>query len=366
MKATNILRSRRRKCRVGLLSAMLLLALALTGCGQTPSAQQETAGLAAQGRAEPLQTAAVFAMDTAMDLTVYGAPALLERAEAEIAALEQKLSVTLESSEIFAVNQTGTGVLSPDAANLLGRALRLCRRTEGALDVSIYPVVRAWGFTTESYRVPTEEELESLLQTVDYQKVQLDENSGAIRLEPGMNVDCGSIAKGELGDRIMALFRRGGARSAMINLGGNVQVLGSKPDGTPWRIAVQSPRGDGNVGVLEVADKAVITSGGYERYFEKDGAVYWHILDPSTGKPAKNGLVSVTVVGDSGFLCDGLSTALFVMGQEAAVQFWRESDDFEAVFVGEDGSVSVTEGIAESFTLTDGYQNAELTVIRHE
>lgn len=347
----------------------LLLVFLLTGCSgrtsagqaagteQTPSPEQSSA-------AQPV-TGTVFAMDTVMELTIYGGEDLLSAARERIEELESKLSVTEESSEIYAVNHSGGGTLSADTADLLSRALDLCGRTSGALDLSIYPVVRAWGFTTGEYRVPGRGELEKLLAHVDYTRIDLDEASGRVSLADGMEIDLGSVAKGYTGDQVIALLREHGVTSALLNLGGNVQALGGKPDGAPWRIAVRDPFGDGYVGILEVVDQAVITSGGYERYFVEDGQTYWHIIDPTAGAPVRNGLVSVTIVGESGLVCDGLSTALFVMGLEDAVAFWQKSDDFEAVLVTEDGQIHITEGLEDVFSLPDQGSGLEgVTVIR--
>ena len=148
----------------------------------------------------------------------------------------------------------------------------------------------------------------------------------------------------------------------MVSLGGNVQVLGIKTDGSKWRVAVQNPEDTENyLGVLETQDRAVITSGGYERYFEQDGKTYQHILDPKTGYPADSGLTSVTIVSVDGTLADGLSTSLFVMGKEKAVAYWRaHSEEFDAILVEKDGTVSVTENIADQFTPDDAVKKTEI------
>lgn len=139
------------------------------------------------------------------------------------------------------------------------------------------------------------------------------------------------------------------------DLGGNVQTVGKKPDGSDWRVAVQDPNGDGLLGVLTVSDQAVITSGGYERYFiDETGTLWWHIMDPMSGYPARNGLVSVTVVGDEGLYCDALSTALFVMGTEDTVAFWRAHRDFDILLVTEDGELLLTGALAERFSPAEG------------
>ena len=167
-----------------------------------------------------------------------------------------------------------------------------------------------------------------------------------------MKIDLGGIAKGYTSSRIMDIFKENGITSGLVNLGGNVQALGTKTDGSNWRVAVQSPDDtEDYLGVLSIQDKAVITSGGYERYFEQDGVTYHHIIDPKTGYPAKNGLVSVTIVSSDGTLADGLSTSLFIMGEEKAAEFWKaHSNEFEAIFVTDDGTIYVTEGLKDSFT----------------
>lgn len=268
---------------------------------------------------------------------------LLDAAENRVRDLEALLSVTDETSEVYALNHSGSAQLSPDAAELLAQALALCARTGGALDVSVYPILRLWGFTTGAYAVPSGDEIAALLPLVDYTQVGLDGSSAV--LSPGMEIDLGSVAKGYAGDVLAAFLRQSGVTSALLDLGGNIQAVGAKPDGSPWRIGVRDPEGEGNLGVVTAEDKAVITSGGYERYFEKDGTRYWHILDPKTGSPARSGLASVTVVGESGLLCDALSTALFVMGRDGAVAFWRDNCSdlhFDLVLVEEDGSITCT------------------------
>lgn len=305
----------------------------------------------------------ILAMDTVMKLTIYGenAPQAGEAAVDRIQELEGLLSVTREDSEIYAANHTGSAQLSPDAAALLARALALCRETGGALDVTIYPVVRAWGFTTGAYRVPDDGELTALLERVDYRQAALE--GDRLTLPEGVELDLGAVAKGYTGDQLMALLAREGIASAIVELGGNVQALGAKPDGSPWRVALQAPEG-GYAGVLEIVDKAVVTSGGYQRYFEQDGEIYWHIIDPAQGRPARSGLQSVTIVADEGTLCDGLSTALFVMGREEALDFWRTRDDFECVLISEDNTVTVTEGLEESFSLYGDWEGRPLEIIR--
>lgn len=328
-----------------LLIALLLLSL-LAGCAARENA--------------PVQTS-FFAMNTSMSATVYGDSAAAEEVQALILSLEKQLSVTDPDSAVYAINRDGTGALDGEGALLLDGALDLCRRTEGALDLSIYPVVRAWGFTTGDYRIPTGEELAGLLPLVDYSHIGWDGTT--VTLEPGMEIDLGSVAKGFAGQQAARLLRERGVTSALLSLGGNIQAIGSKPDGSPWKIGVRDPFGEDSLLVLSVRDKAVVTSGGYERYFEQDGKTYWHIMDPDTGCPAESGLRSVTVVAEDGLLCDGLSTALFVMGLDRASEFWSESRDFEAIFITDDGTVWLTKGLRDAYTLAPGHEDTAVELI---
>ena len=330
-------------------AALLSAAFLLTGCSGAP--------------AQEPKTATFFAMDTAMDFTVYGDAALLDEAETLIGSLEEQVSVTDEHSDIYAIDHTGSGSLSGNTAELMEQALELCRRTGGALDISVYSIVRAWGFTTGSYQVPDEETIQSLLPLVDYTQIQYDAATGVVTLPEGMEIDLGSVAKGYAGQLAAQMLREHGVQSALLNLGGNVQTVGAKPDGSPWQIGIKDPQGEDAMMVLSVEDQAVVTSGGYERYFEQDGQTYWHIMDPSTGHPADSGLLSVTIVGDEGVVCDGLSTALFVMGLEKAADLWAQSGDFEAVFVTASGEVYITEGLRDHFALMERYADTPVSVI---
>ena len=321
---------------------------------------------------EKIYTSTIFAMDTVMELQIAGGRDFTPEAEEYIRRLEKELSVTDASSEIARLNADGEGELTEEVGSILLQAKDVCDRTGGALDITIYPVLKAWGFTTGEYRVPSDEEIAELLRSVDYEGIDIEveenasESTVKVGLSEGMQVDLGSVAKGYTGTAVAEMLRSKGVTHALLNLGGNVQCIGSKLDGTPWKVAIKSPFPDsasGMIGVVDADDVAIITSGGYERYFEEDGKRYWHILDPKTGKPAENGLVSVTIVGKDGLLCDGLSTALFVKGLDKAIEQYRQSDDFEAIFVTEDREVYVTEGLADKFSLTSEYHDLPLHTI---
>ncbi len=322
---------------------ILTVMIGMTGC--------ETGGTAG----DELNSKEFFAMDTYMTVRGYQADdELLNDASKAVTDLEKLISTTYDASEIAQINEAGTGVVTGEAEELLRSALDLCGEMDGALDISVYPVVKAWGFTTDHYQIPEKDELASLLEKVDYHRINLSED-GTVSLGDGMQIDLGAVAKGYAGDMLAELFTEAGVTSAIFSLGGNVQCLGSKPDGSPWKVAIQDPESEGVIGILPVIGKAVVTSGGYERYFQgDDGEIYWHIMDPATGRPAKNGLISVTIVGDSGIRSDALSTALFVMGPEKAADYWRTHRDFEMVLVTEDHEIQVSRGIADDFSKENG------------
>ncbi len=315
-------------------------------------------------------TKELFAMDTFFSLKAYGPAAErgLEDCARRVRELEGMLSVTAQDSDLRRINDSSPGEavsVQEDTFLLLEEAVALGRETDGALDITLYPVLKAWGFTAKEYRIPGEEELSALLECVDYRELVLDKASLAVSVREGTELDLGAVAKGYTGDCLKELLREQGVTSAMLDLGGNIQVLGAKPDGSPWRIAVKNPfDGSEAIGVLEVTDKAVITSGSYERYFVgEDGRRYWHILDPESGRPAQSGLVSVTVVGESGTRCDALSTALFVMGKERAVEFWRQQSGpgtFEMILVTEDGEVYLTEGLESCFACGEDWNTERI------
>ena len=331
-----------------------LVCLTLTSCNSKTTDTTDDIEENQPANNDESQSRDVFAMDTYMTLTAYGnnAGEALNEAEAEIERLDALLSTGDENSEIYELNQNGTGTISEDTETLLDESEKLYTDTDGVFDITIYPVMDAWGFTTQNYRIPSAEELKGLLENVDGSKVHYDEDSKEVTLPANVKIDFGGIAKGYTSSRIMEIYKKCGLTSGMVSLGGNVQLLGAKPDGSSWRIAVQSPDDTNDyLGVLEAKDKAVITSGGYERYFEENGTTYHHIIDPATGYPAKNGLKSVTIVSDDGTLADGLSTSLFIMGQDKACGFWKKhSDEFDMILMTDDNELYVSEGIADTFS----------------
>ena len=356
------------------------------GEGTKDQAQEKTRDQREDQTRDPTTTTReIYAMDTYMTLTIYGDAEVgqeaADQAEKEIYRLDALLSAQNSTGQLAEINAKGGGDVAGDLNTLVKRSLELWESTEGTFDIAIYPLVKAWGFDGGEHRVPTEEEIQELLPLVDAGKINYEEKetkspggtgiagtsealeaddspAGEGRVQfglEGMEMDFGGIAKGYTSARLMDIFQACGITSAMVNLGGNVQTLGSKPDGSLWRVAVKDPDNPENyLGILQVRDKAVVTSGGYERYFEENGKTYHHILDPATGYPADSGLVSATIVSADGTLADGLSTACFVMGLDKAESYWKSrrerGEDFDMILMTEDRKVYVTAGIAEDFT----------------
>ena len=295
----------------------------------------------------------VFAMDTYMNLTAYGSNAekALDDAERRILQLESELSATSETSEIWKLDHSnGEAIeLKSDTAELIGKALDMCEKTCGCLDITIYPVLKEWGFTTGDYKIPEQSRISELLKNVGYSKVKIEDKS--VNMPEGTEIDLGAVAKGYTGDEVLEIIRSYDVQSAIVNLGGNVQTLGKKPDGSEWKVAVRDPfHPETDMCVLEIDDSAVITSGNYERFFiGDDGKRYCHIIDPADGCPADNGFVSVTVIGKSGIVCDALSTAVFVAGTERSNEIISEYSDYDFIVVSDDEKIHYTQGISDSF-----------------
>jgi thiamine biosynthesis lipoprotein len=319
-----------------------------------------------RARNEQLHSVSFFAMDTPMTLSAYGPEAAkgLEAARRRIKQLEQELSVTDPASDIGRLNAAaGTPVrISGDAALLLSFALKMNAETSGALDATLYPLERAWGFTTQNYRIPPEEELASLKKLTGADKVSLSGNTA--RLAAGAMVDLGAVAKGFAGAEAAAALQACGVTAGVANLGGNVQTFGRKPGGGPWRIGIRAPE-NGLLGVLETSAAAVVTSGGYERFFTgPDGQIYWHILDPASGKPARNGVISATVTGPDGTMCDALSTAFFVMGAEKSAAYWKNHGNFDFIILDENGEIWLSEGVENRFAVDPAFSGSPVRVVR--
>ena len=342
----------------------MVLFLTLCGCaGKVESIQENNNVIEQSDEQEKSYSEEIFAMDTYMTLTAYGenAKEAVKASVQKIQNLDAMLSTGTIQSEIAQINKNAGGKVSEETVCLIGRSMELYEKTNGAFDITIYPMMKLWGFTTDEYQVPKKDEIEEKLQLVGSKYLSLDKDKKQVIFEKSdMEIDLGGIAKGYTSSCIMEIFKEYGITSGVVSLGGNVQVLGKKINGERWRVAIENPDEEADyLGVLETEDKAVITSGAYERNFVQDGKVYHHILNPQTGYPAESGLTSVTIVCEDGTLADGLSTALFVMGADEAVSFWKQQkEEFEMILVKEDGGILITSEIADDF-----YTENEIEII---
>lgn len=336
----------------------LSMTLGLAGCSKDGGTGTETT------TSEEPYSKDVFAMDTYMTVSAYGekGEAAVEAAVKEINRLDALLSTGKTDSEVSKLNKAGGGKLSEDTNALMEAALTLYDSTDHAFDITIYPVMKLWGFADGNFKVPAEKDLKTALDLVDAGALTYDAKKKTVTFgKEGMAIDFGGIAKGYTSARIAKLYKDAGVTSGLVNLGGNVQTVGLKPDGTEWKIGIQHPEDENDMlGVVETHDTAVITSGGYERNFEEDGVTYHHIIDPKTGYPAHSGLTSVTIVSKDGTLADGLSTSLFILGKERAIDYWQShKQDFDFILFGEDGTLTVSVGLKDAFTPKDDTATVE-------
>lgn len=344
---------------------MIISALSTCACSvkKVSRNSEKTGGAAGFStvRGDGYLAASFFAFDTYMTVTVYedkDGPVdenELRSLADEALRLEKIFSTTDKESEIYRFDHRSAdrAELSAEALYLFDRTKEIYERTNGALDATAYPLVKAWGFTTGNHRIPSDAELTDLLVHVGMEKVRKEGNE--LIAGKGTELDFGATAKGYLSDVLTKMLKDMGAEHAMLDLGGNIEVIGTKTDGSRWKIGIKDPKNDtGITGYVSVSDAAVVTSGGYERYFTDDaGNVYWHILDPSTGRPARSGVISATIVGEDATLCDALSTAFFVMGAEGAAGYYETYGGIEYILIMEDGSRIVSEGLNETFTAVD-------------
>lgn len=284
-----------------------------------------------------------FLFDTVVSVTLYGTSdeTILEECFLQMQKYENLLSKTAEGSDIWKINHSdGASVtVSPETAKLLSLADTYASRSDGAFDVTIAPVVSLWNFSGEEpHTIPDPAEIAEALTHVDYHNLILDGTTVTLS-DPLSQVDLGGIAKGFIADCIRDWFIENGISCGLINLGGNILTFGKKPDGSSWNIAVRKPFGTSEESIAVIPSQtgiSVVTSGTYERYFEQDGILYHHILDPDNGYPVSNGLTSVTILSASSAEADALSTACFVLGLKKGMELIESIDTAEALFITED------------------------------
>jgi len=327
---------KQRQCTALLLAGLMAAGALLAGCDGNSGmsavpAAAESSGSEITETGEPLDWTGTY-FDTVISLRIYGSEAekWMKGAVAICQQMEDTLSAQKKDAELYAVNhRTSQSMeISDELADCIAAGLKYSQMSEGAFDITILPVKDLWNFESEDHKgiVPDQADIAEALKKVDYRKVHLDGNTISFD-SPDTEIDLGGIAKGYISGKLCEYLESEGCRAALINLGGNVRAIGTKPDGTDWTVGIQTPFDDRGTVLTTVstADDSVISSGIYERYFKKDGKIYHHILDPRTGYPAETDLNQVTVLGEDDAAGDALATIGIVLGQEGMKDFLQKN-----------------------------------------
>ncbi|MED1787291.1 MULTISPECIES: FAD:protein FMN transferase [Brevibacillus] len=333
----------------------LLLSLILNGC--VSKTHEESVKTAIQPQSESF-----FIYDTIVTVRVYDdrmTDKHFKELEARMKEIESHLSRTLQGSEVYRINeQAGKQAVpvSRETYEVIKKSIQFAELSEGQFDPAIGPLVSLWNIGHDNAKVPSEEKLTEALQVIDYHQIVLDDAKRTVFLkQPNMAIDLGGIGKGYAADQIAVYLTEKGFTSAIIDLGGNILALGKKPNGNDWIIGIQDPdRNRGNqLGKLKVTNKTVVTSGIYERYFEENGKLYHHILNPATGYPVENNLFSVSIITNESADADALSTTGFALGLEKGMPFMESLPNVEAIFITKDKNVYITSGLKGNWELTN-------------
>lgn len=300
-------------------------------------------------------------MGTVVKITLYegGSKEILDKAFERIAEIESLVSINKEGTEIEELNKNAgiNGVKVSDTSyDIIEKALYYSEMSNGGYDLTIGPLVKLWGIGMPNAKVPTQVEIDETIKKIDYSKVKINPNTKEVFLsEEGLMIDLGSIAKGYTADEVVKLLREEGVEQAIVDLGGNIYAMGLKDGDTNWKIGIQSPFNDrGNtVGSVEVSDKTVVTSGVYERFVEKDGVKYHHILNPDTGYPYETEIAGVSIIADKSIDADALSTLIFTKGLDEGLDMVEKLDKIDAVFITNKKEVYITEGLRGNFEITN-------------
>ncbi|MGZ7443293.1 FAD:protein FMN transferase [Paenibacillus sp. TH7-28] len=359
-----------KKNKTPIVLTLILIAALLGGCsGSGSAAGGATDEKTPQASAVQPKSETYFIFDTVVTVRIYDDRATEQNfkdLDNLLKGIDSCISRTDSGSEISKVNAS-SGIapvkVSTETFNLVAKALEYAKRTDGQFDPAIGNLVSLWNIGHEGAHVPPEEEITAARRLTDYRKIEMNEAAQEIYLqEKGMAIDLGSIGKGYAADRIYDYLAEQGFHSAIIDLGGNVYAMGTKPNGDEWNIGIQDPdkeRGN-QIGTIRVNDKTIVTSGIYERFFIENGKLYQHILDPTTGYPVDNGISSVTIVTDKSTDADALSTTLFVLGIDKGLEFVENTPNTEALFITKDKKLYATSGFKQLLHKTnDSYTFAD-------
>lgn len=300
-------------------------------------------------QSSPISKSGVY-LDTVITVTLYETEeeSILDHCLSLCESYEALFSRTMEGSDVYRINHADgqPTQVNSETAQLIEKAISYSNISDGAFDCTIAPLSTLWDFKNNPGQVPSQEEIEAARSLVDYRTIQVSQNTVTLK-NPGAAIDLGGIAKGYIADRLKDYLTSQGITTALINLGGNVLTIGSKPDGSPWNIGIQKPFDERNTSIasLKVTDQSLVTSGIYERYFTVSQTVYHHLLDPATGYPADTGLSSVTILSDDSIDGDALSTSCFVLGIDKGMELIESLPGVEALFVTSEDELLYSSGL---------------------
>ncbi|MBR4949632.1 MAG: FAD:protein FMN transferase [Clostridia bacterium] len=295
-----------------------------------------------------------FTMDTPMSITAYGKNAKegVTKSISYINRLDGLFSKTLNQSEIsLANNRDGSAyVFSETVSALIAKSLEYSKATDGAFDITLGTLTNLWDTKSETPKIPSEKDISDALKLTGYKNLIQDKTH--VLFKNALKLDMGGVVKGYACDGVYEILSDYGIKSAIVNLGGNIYVIGEKPDKTPWNVGIKDPRNDDQnaiIGYISVKDTSIVTSGDYQRYFIKDGIRYHHIIDPKTGSPSESDLISATIISPSSTMADAFSTAVFIMGREKGEKFLKENN-IDYILITKSKEVIVSENLKSSFT----------------
>ena len=346
--------------RVGLVFVLILIISMVAGCGGQSTKNENETLKKTELTTTPYKKTE-FLMGTVVTVKIYdkGKEAILEPAFERIQTLANQITVNEAGSEIDSIN-ANAGIqpvkVSNDIYELMDAGNDYSMKSSGSFDISIGPLTNLWRIGFPDARKPAQSEIDAILPLIDYKQIELNKKEQTVFLKnKGMQLDLGAIAKGFITDQVAEVLKENDVTTAIIDLGGNIYVMGNNPSGNVWTVGIQdpfAPRGE-TIGVISESNKSVVTSGIYERVLEVDGKSYHHLLNPMDGYPFNNDLAGVTIISDKSVDGDGLSTSVFSKGIEGGLEFIEQFEGTEAIFISTDKKVYITSGLKDNFKLTN-------------